>query len=165
MRDSSRCPAFHDTSHRPGQPSPRPSPAARDSTEWINELTDEVVVWIHKNQPDYSWPGNFRELGHCVRSILIRHSYEPPALQPSPNGDPGEELARDVAALSLSAAELRQRYFRLVYEDSRNLEAAAQRVRHADPKKIAVALMTAAEEWSGSPEQADDMTVIVAKLK
>jgi len=45
------------------------------------------------------------------------------------------------------------------------LEAAAQRVRQADPKKIATALMTAAAEWSGSPEQADDMTVIVAKLK
>ena len=45
------------------------------------------------------------------------------------------------------------------------LEAAAQRVRHGDPKRIATALMTAAEEWSGSPEQADDMTVIVAKLK
>ena len=45
------------------------------------------------------------------------------------------------------------------------LEAAAQRVRQADPKKIANALMTAAAEWSGSPEQADDMTVIVAKLK
>jgi len=45
------------------------------------------------------------------------------------------------------------------------LEAAAQRVRHAAPRKIAESLMTAAEEWSGSPEQADDMTVIVAKLK
>jgi len=45
------------------------------------------------------------------------------------------------------------------------LEAAAQRVRKAEPRKIATALMTAAEEWSGSPEQADDMTVIVAKLK
>jgi len=45
------------------------------------------------------------------------------------------------------------------------LEAAAQRVRQADPKRIASALMTAAEEWSGTPEQADDMTVIVAKLK
>jgi phosphoserine phosphatase RsbU/P len=44
------------------------------------------------------------------------------------------------------------------------LEAAAQRVRHAAPRKIAESLMTAAEEWSGSPEQADDMTVIVAKL-
>jgi sigma-B regulation protein RsbU (phosphoserine phosphatase) len=45
------------------------------------------------------------------------------------------------------------------------LEAAAQRVRQSEPGKIATALMTAAEEWSGSPEQADDMTVIVAKLK
>ena len=45
------------------------------------------------------------------------------------------------------------------------LEAAAQRVRQGDPKRIATALMTAAEEWSGSPERADDMTVIVAKLK
>ena len=45
------------------------------------------------------------------------------------------------------------------------LEAAAQRVRQAEPLKIANALMTAAEEWSGSPEQADDMTVIVAKLE
>ncbi len=45
------------------------------------------------------------------------------------------------------------------------LEAAAQRVRQASPRKIAESLMTAAEEWSGSPEQADDMTVIVAKLK
>lgn len=45
------------------------------------------------------------------------------------------------------------------------LEAAAQRARQATPKAIAQSLMTAAEEWSGSPEQADDMTVIVAKLK
>jgi len=47
----------------------------------------------------------------------------------------------------------------------KRLEAAAQRVRQATPNAIAQSLMTAAEEWSGSPEQADDMTVIVAKLK
>jgi phosphoserine phosphatase RsbU/P len=45
------------------------------------------------------------------------------------------------------------------------LEAAAQRVRITSPRNIAESLMTAAEEWSGSPEQADDMTVIVAKLR
>jgi phosphoserine phosphatase RsbU/P len=45
------------------------------------------------------------------------------------------------------------------------LEAAAHRVRQAAPRKIAESLMTAAEEWAGTPEQADDMTVIVAKLK
>jgi sigma-B regulation protein RsbU (phosphoserine phosphatase) len=45
------------------------------------------------------------------------------------------------------------------------LEAAAQRVRQGTARKIAESLMTAAEEWSSSPEQADDMTVIVAKLR
>jgi sigma-B regulation protein RsbU (phosphoserine phosphatase) len=45
------------------------------------------------------------------------------------------------------------------------LETAAQRVRKGTARKVAEALMTAAEEWSGSPEQADDMTVIVAKLR
>jgi phosphoserine phosphatase RsbU/P len=45
------------------------------------------------------------------------------------------------------------------------LEAAAQRVRQAAPRKIAESLMTAAEEWASTSEQADDMTVIVAKLK
>jgi len=45
------------------------------------------------------------------------------------------------------------------------LEAAAQRVRQASPRRIAESLMTAAEEWSGTPEQMDDMTVVVAKLR
>jgi sigma-B regulation protein RsbU (phosphoserine phosphatase) len=35
------------------------------------------------------------------------------------------------------------------------------RNREKSPHDIAEAMMTAAEEWSGSPEQADDMTVIV----
>lgn len=45
------------------------------------------------------------------------------------------------------------------------LEAAAQGVRQAAPRRIAESLMTAAEEWSGTPEQMDDMTVLVAKLR
>jgi sigma-B regulation protein RsbU (phosphoserine phosphatase) len=45
------------------------------------------------------------------------------------------------------------------------LEAAAQRVRNLSPRKIAEALMTATEEWAGSEEQADDMTVVVARLR
>src|SRR5271157_269056 len=45
------------------------------------------------------------------------------------------------------------------------LEAAAQRERLLPPRKIAEALMVATEEWAGEAEQADDMTVIVAKLR
>jgi len=47
----------------------------------------------------------------------------------------------------------------------RRLQQAAVHVQGANPHVVAESLMTAAEEWAGTPEQADDMTVIVARLR
>ena len=47
----------------------------------------------------------------------------------------------------------------------RRLQQAAMHVQGATPQVVAESLMTAAEEWAGTPEQADDMTVIVARLR
>jgi sigma-B regulation protein RsbU (phosphoserine phosphatase) len=47
----------------------------------------------------------------------------------------------------------------------RRLQQAAIHVQGAAPNVVAESLMTAAEEWAGTPEQADDMTVIVARLR
>ncbi len=47
----------------------------------------------------------------------------------------------------------------------RRLEEAAVRVQGAAPLMVAESLMAAAEEWAGTPVQADDMTVIVARLR
>jgi len=47
----------------------------------------------------------------------------------------------------------------------RRLEDAALRAKGATPLMVAESLMSAAEEWAGTPEQADDMTVIVARLR
>jgi len=47
----------------------------------------------------------------------------------------------------------------------RRLQQAAVHVQGAAPQVVAESLMTAAEEWAGTPEQADDMTVIVARLR
>jgi len=47
----------------------------------------------------------------------------------------------------------------------RRLEEAAVHVQGAAPLMVAESLMAAAEEWAGTPEQADDMTVIVARLR
>lgn len=44
------------------------------------------------------------------------------------------------------------------------LEDLATRLRNANPRVLAESLMQAAEEWGGTPEQADDMTVIVARI-
>jgi sigma-B regulation protein RsbU (phosphoserine phosphatase) len=46
----------------------------------------------------------------------------------------------------------------------RRLEEAAQRRYGAPVHEVAEALMSAADEWAGTPEQADDMTVVVARL-
>jgi sigma-B regulation protein RsbU (phosphoserine phosphatase) len=47
----------------------------------------------------------------------------------------------------------------------RRLEDAAIRVQSSTPVVVGQSLMMAAEEWAGTPEQADDMTVIVARLR
>jgi sigma-B regulation protein RsbU (phosphoserine phosphatase) len=47
----------------------------------------------------------------------------------------------------------------------RRLQEAAIRVQSSTPVVVGESLMLAAEEWAGTPEQADDMTVIVARLR
>lgn len=48
---------------------------------------------------------------------------------------------------------------------TRRLLEVAVRNRNASPRSIAEALMSGVEEWTSSPEQPDDMTVIVARGK
>ncbi len=47
----------------------------------------------------------------------------------------------------------------------RRLKETAIRLQGAAPLMVAESLMAAAEEWAGTPEQMDDMTVIVARLR
>jgi sigma-B regulation protein RsbU (phosphoserine phosphatase) len=47
----------------------------------------------------------------------------------------------------------------------RRLQQAAVHVQNDAPRVVAESLMNAAEEWAGTPEQADDMTVIVARFR
>jgi len=44
------------------------------------------------------------------------------------------------------------------------LKEAAVGLQNETPKEVAAGLMKAAEEWASTPEQADDMTVVVARL-
>ncbi|MBI1749284.1 MAG: SpoIIE family protein phosphatase [Acidobacteria bacterium] len=47
---------------------------------------------------------------------------------------------------------------------ARRLAAEVVRHRQASPQRLAELLLAAAEEWGQAPEQADDMTVVVARL-
>ena len=111
--------------------------------EGAAELADEVLACVGRDLgPDYPWPGNVRELEQCVRNVLVRKEYRPPATaQRAPAGD----LAAELGEGSLTAEELLRRYCTLVYartgsyqETARRLELDRRTVkRHVDPELLA----------------------------
>lgn len=100
--------------------------ARRVAGEEAEPLAREAEEWIDRNLGrDYAWPGNFRELEQCVRSILIRREYRPRSAAPrSPVG----ELSDAVASGRLSADDLLRRYVTLVFASTGNFQETARRL-------------------------------------
>ncbi|MDX1648328.1 MAG: sigma 54-interacting transcriptional regulator [Myxococcota bacterium] len=101
--------------------------------EEAETVADEVEAWIDAHLgPDYPWPGNIRELEQCVRSIVVRRTYEPPrsaGAEPGVATDaPRGALAADVAAGRLDTEALLARYTALVYHATGSYEEAARRL-------------------------------------
>ncbi|HEX9761153.1 MAG TPA: SpoIIE family protein phosphatase, partial [Candidatus Acidoferrales bacterium] len=48
---------------------------------------------------------------------------------------------------------------------SERLMSEVIRNRHKGPRRLAESLIAATEEWAGTPEQADDITVVIAGMK
>lgn len=91
------------------------------------DLADEVVAWIDANLGrDYAWPGNIRELEQCLRNVLIRRAYRPPAAQPTV--DAHDDLLNAITAGTLTADELLRRYCTLTFAATGSYEATARKL-------------------------------------
>jgi transcriptional regulator with AAA-type ATPase domain len=105
-----------------------------------DDLAREVIAWIGKNlEPDYAWPGNYRELEQCIKNVLIRRDYRPSR---SPAQDPLEQLTLDFRAGRLTADQLLSRYCTLVYRQTGSYEETARRLgidRRTVKSKLGVA--------------------------
>ena len=93
--------------------------------------------------------------GGVVLGVLEDYSYEQGVLEVAPDSlligySDGLVEPENVYGEEFGIARLRE---------------AAIRVQSAEPLMVAESLMAAAEEWAGTPEQADDMTVIVTRLR
>lgn len=90
-------------------------------------LSREVLAWIEKNlEPDYPWPGNYRELEQCVKNVLIRRDYRPAR---SGGEDAVAGFAEDVRAGRLTAEQMLSRYCAIVYRQTGSYEETARRVQ------------------------------------
>jgi transcriptional regulator with AAA-type ATPase domain len=112
--------------------------AQQAAGEEAEALAREALDWIQQNLgPAYPWPGNYRELGQCVRNILIRREYRP-AEKRQPR------TREEWLSGSMTADELLRRYCTLVYAETRSYEETARRLqldRRTVKKKIDPAML------------------------
>jgi DNA-binding NtrC family response regulator len=91
-------------------------------------VCDEVCEAIEKSPGrGYAWPGNFRELEQCVRSVLVRGEYRPAAA--SRAGDARQRIANSVVEGHFTADDLLRNYCTLLYAKSRNYAHVADRLK------------------------------------
>ena len=117
--------------------------------DFVAHLGQDVLDWIERSPEiglSYSWPGNFRELEQCVRSVMVRGEYHPPARHSinarrlanrtpaSTPASPEVETALDtfiteVKAGMLTYDELVERYCSLIFSRTNNIAETARRLQ------------------------------------
>lgn len=111
--------------------------------EFVDGLTQSTLSWIERSPemgPGSDWPGNFRELEQCVRSVMARGEYHPPARRRAPSPQNGTEqaagstseldrFAADVRAGNLSFDDLLTKYCSLVFSRTSNIAETARRLK------------------------------------
>lgn len=117
--------------------------ASGEQIEWLANLTVEWIERCPELGLSYGWPGNFRELEQCVRSVMVRGEYHPPTLYfPSHSeshselmidrtGRPASVLDRflaDVRRGGLTFDEILEHYCSLIFSRSENLTETARRL-------------------------------------
>ncbi len=89
------------------------------------ELADEVMACIDRDLgPDYPWPGNVRELEQCVRNVLVRKHYRPPATAQATDDD----MASALHDGGVTARQLVSRYCTTVYARTGSYQETARRL-------------------------------------
>ncbi|MCC7172565.1 MAG: sigma-54-dependent Fis family transcriptional regulator [Planctomycetes bacterium] len=113
------------------QPDDLPRLVGHVARQWVegddaDRLTAECIAFVDgKLGRGYAWPGNFRELEQCVRSVMLRGEYTP-AETPAGDADVTGRLVREFTSATLTAEQMLSRYVTYVYSKTHSYDAAAR---------------------------------------
>jgi len=89
-------------------------------------LAAEVEKAIERSPGlDYAWPGNFRELEQCVRSVMLRGEYRATS---AVSTDTRQAIAAGVLGGTFTADDLLRNYCTLLYAKTRNYSHVAEKL-------------------------------------
>lgn len=87
------------------------------------QLCKDVLAQLKTSElKNHTWPGNFRELEQCVKNILVRKKYNPPAI----DIESGSSTSHTMDRVEMTADELLGLYYRKAYEKYGSFEEAAR---------------------------------------
>jgi DNA-binding NtrC family response regulator len=90
------------------------------------QLAEEVLRAIEVSPGRaYPWPGNFRELEQCVRSVMLRGEYRTGSIT---GGDARQRIASAVVNGAFGAEDLLRNYCTLLYAKTRNYSQVAEQL-------------------------------------
>lgn len=116
----------NELAHLVGYVASRLLPRGGGSGREAKAFAAELCEWIESSLGlDYAWPGNFRELQQCARSVLIRGAYRPAATAKS---KAHADLSSAVAGNQLTADQLLTRYCAQVFDEVGTYEGAARKL-------------------------------------
>lgn len=94
--------------------------------EEAEDLSRDVLRAIRTSPGlTYRWPGNFRELEQCVRSVMLRGSYKPGSITAS---DPRQRIASGMLSGTYTADDLLSNYCTLLYASTPNYSHVAEKL-------------------------------------
>ena len=91
----------------------------------------EVEEYVRREMgDDYPWPGNMRELEHCVRGVLVHKKYR----KRCQTRDDAVGLLGLIQRAEVSAEDLLQRYAEIAFAQFGSLREVSQRLGISRPK-------------------------------
>ena len=143
---------------------PKPNSIRPAAAVALFDSGGNILLLRRKDNDKWSMPGGTLDFGETLTYCAIREVREETGLRIRITGLIGTYTDPNILIAYSDGLVEPENVYGEEFGITR-LKDAAMRLNGSTPRTIALGMMQAVEDWAGTPEQADDMTVIVARMR